>query len=318
MAKERDMRAFAVRSFGEAPAIHDLPIPAADGAFLIRVKYAGINPIDYKLFERLTAASTYPFVMGADFAGVVERVPAGERDFRAGDRIFGMARTHGAYAEYTAVAPGGKTEPLARIPDGVTDEQAAALPIPGITALRALDMLGVASGQRVVVMGATGGVGGYAVQMARSRGAHVIATVRGDADEARRLGAEEVYDTKAGDAVSALHAAHPEGVDAVVDLVNDADLIRRDAEILKSGGSLVSTIFAADEKWFAEREITAQNLVGNLNPLSSPQGLTDVARMLADGIITARIRSTVELDGVAQVLEKLRNGGLGGKAVIRL
>jgi NADPH:quinone reductase-like Zn-dependent oxidoreductase len=80
------MRAFAVRRFGAA----------ADGAFLIRVRYAGVNPIDYKLVERLTVASTYPFVMGIDFAGVVERAPAGERDLHAGDRIFGMARTHGA------------------------------------------------------------------------------------------------------------------------------------------------------------------------------------------------------------------------------
>jgi NADPH:quinone reductase-like Zn-dependent oxidoreductase len=312
------MRAYAVWSFGEAPAIHDLPIPSANGAFLIRVKCAGVNPIDYKLVERLTAASTYPFVLGADFAGVVERVPVGELDFHIGDRIFGMARSHGAYAEYTAVAPGVKTEPLAHIPSGVTDEQAAALPIPAITALRSLDLLALISGQRVVVMGATGGVGGYGVQMARARGAHVIATVRGDADEARRLGAEEVYDTKDGDVVSALHAAHPNGVDAVLDLVNGADAIRRDAEILKSGGSLVSTIYAADEKWFAERKITAHNLAGNSNPLSSPQGLIEVARMLAAGTITARNRSTVDLDGVGQVLEKLRNGGLGGKAVIRL
>jgi NADPH:quinone reductase len=195
------MRAFAVRRFGEAPAIHDLPIPPADGAFLIRVRYAGVNPIDYKLVERLTVASTYPFVMGIDFAGVVERAPAGERDLHTGDRIFGMARTHGAYAEYTAVTPGVKTEPLTRIPDGVSDEQAAALPIPGITALGSLDLLGVNAGKRLVVMGATGGVGGYAMQIARSRGAHVIATVRGDADEARRLGAEEVYDTNAVDVV---------------------------------------------------------------------------------------------------------------------
>ena len=122
------MRAFAVRSFGEAPAIHELPIPAVDGAFLIRVRYAGVNPIDYKLLERLTATSTYPFVVGMDFAGVVERVPKGERELRAGDRVFGTARTHGAYAEYTAVAPSVKTEPLARTPDDVTDEQAAALP----------------------------------------------------------------------------------------------------------------------------------------------------------------------------------------------
>jgi NADPH:quinone reductase-like Zn-dependent oxidoreductase len=312
------MRAFAVRSFGEAPAIHNLPIPAADGGFLIRVNYAGVNPIDYKLVARLTAASSYPFVMGADFAGVVEKVPAGERDFHPGDRIFGMARTHGAYAEYTAVAPGMKTEPLARIPEGVSDEQAAALPIAAITALGSLDLLGVSAGQRVVVMGAAGAVGGYAVQMARSRGAHVIATVRGDADEARSLGAEEVYDTKIVDAFAALHAAHPEGVDAVLDLVSSSDAIRRDAEVLKSGGSLVSTIYSADVAWFAERHVTAHNIAGDSNRFSSPQGLEEVARMLAAGTITARIRSTVELEGTAQILERLRSGGLRGKAIIRL
>ncbi|MFZ0792966.1 MAG: alcohol dehydrogenase catalytic domain-containing protein, partial [Candidatus Korobacteraceae bacterium] len=161
------MRAFAVRSFGEAPAIYDLPVPAAEGALLIRVRCAGVNPIDYKLIDRLTAKSTYPFVVGVDFAGVVERVPAGERKFRAGDRVFGMAPL-GAYAEYIAVAPAVQKEPLARIPDGVSDEQAAALPVSGLTALGSLELLKVAAGQRVVVMGATGGVGGYAVQMARA------------------------------------------------------------------------------------------------------------------------------------------------------
>jgi NADPH:quinone reductase-like Zn-dependent oxidoreductase len=321
------MRAFAVQSFGQVPAIHDLPIPSADGTFLIRVKCAGVNPIDYKLVERLTAASKYPFVVGMDIAGVIERVPPGERDFQIGDRIFGMARAHGAYAEYTAVAPASRTEPLARIPAGVTDEQAAALPIPAITALGSLNLLGVAAGQRLVVMGATGGVGGYAVQIAHSRGAHVIATVRGDADEARRLGAEEVYDTEAVDVVDALHAAHADGVDAILDLVNGPDAIRRDAEILKTGGSLVSTIYAVDQKWFAERHITAQNIASNAaestpamtaNPSSSPQALTEIVGMLAAGTITARIRSTAALDGAAQMLEKLRDGGLRGKAVIRI
>jgi NADPH2:quinone reductase len=317
-AREGVMRAFAVRSFGEAPAIHDLPIPAAQEAFLIRVKCAGVNPIDYKLVERLTAASSYPFVVGMDFAGVVERVPTGEGTFHAGDRIFGMARTHGAYAEYTAVPPGVKTEPLARIPDGATDEQAAALPVAAITALGSLELLRVTAGQRLVVMGAAGGVGGYAVQMARSRGAHVIATVRGDADEARRLGAEEVYDAKAVDVIDALRASHPDGVDAVLDLVNRADAIRRDADILRSGGSLVSTIGVADEGWFSQRQITAHNIAPNVNPSLSPQGLDEVARMLAGGAITARIRSTVGLDGAGQILENLRNGGLRGKGVIRL
>jgi NADPH:quinone reductase len=312
------MRAFAVRRFGEAAGILDLPVPAGNGAYLIRVKVAGVNPIDYKLVERLTAASSFPFVLGADFAGVVERAPAGAGDFRVGDRIFGMARIHGAYAEYTAVGAGAKNEPLALIPEGVSDEQAAALPIPGITALQSLELLGVAAGQRVVVMGATGGVGGFAVQMARARGAYVIATVRGDADEARRLGAEEVYDTKVGDVIGAIHAAHEDGVDAVFDLVNGKDAIGRDAEILKRRGSLVSTIYAADEKRFAERGITAHNIVGNTNPLSSTEGLNKIVGMLAAGTITARVRSTVGLDGAAGVIEKLKSGGLRGKAEIRI
>jgi len=229
-----------------------------------------------------------------------------------------MARTHGSYAEYTAAAPGATLEPVARIPDGVTDDQAAALPIPATTALRTIDLLEVTAGQQVVVMGATGGVGGYAVQMARSRGAHVIATVRGDADEARRLGAEEVYDSQAGDVIAVLRAAHPDGVDAVLDLVNGPDAIRRDAEVIRPAGRLVSTIFAADEGWFAQRQITAHNHASSANPLISPQGLATVAQMLADGTITARIRSTAGLDAAGQILDDLRHGGLRGKAVIRL
>jgi len=283
------MRAFAVQSFGETPAIYDLPVPAAGDAFLLRVAYAGVNPLDNNNLARLTAKSTYPYVLGIDFAGVVERVPAGGSDLHAGDRVFGMARTHGAYAQYTAVTPGAKLEPLAPIPDGVTDDQAAALPTAAVTALRTVDLLGVTSGQRLVVMGATGGVGGYAVQMALSRGAHVIATVRGDADEARRLGAEEVYDSQAVDVASALHAAHPDGVDAVLDLISGPEAIRGDAEFIRPGGRLVSTIFAADEGWFAARQITAHNSASSANPFLSPQGLTEVASMLADGKAVIRL-----------------------------
>ena len=227
-----------------------------------------------------------------------------------------MARTHGTYAEYTAFAPRVETEPLARIPDGVIDEQAAALPIAAITALRSLELLDVTPGQRLVVMGATGGVGGYTVQMGRDRGAHVIATVRGDVDEARRIGAEEVYDAEAVDVVDALRTSHPDGVEAVLDLVNGSDVICRDAEILKPGGGLVSTRYAADKEWFAERQITAFNIATVANPLSSPQGLTKVARMLADGTITARIHSIIPPDHIGEAREELRSG-LHGKAVIR-
>ena len=312
------MRAFAVRRFGEPASVQDLPVPAADGKFLLRVRFAGVNPLDTNLLGRLTAASSYPSVVGVDFAGVAERVPAGDHGLRAGDRVFGMARTHGTYAEYTAVAPATPMEPVARIPDEVPDEQAAALPIPALTALRTVDLLEVSAGQQLVVMGATGGVGGYAVQMARSRGAHVIATVRGDAGEARRLGAEEVYDSQDTDVIDALRATHPDGVDAVLDLVSGPDTIRRDAQVIRPGGRLVSTVFAADEGWFAHRQITAHNHASSANPLISPHGLTTVAQMLAAGTITARIRSTADLDTAGQVLDQLRCGGLRGKAIIRL
>ena len=256
--------------------------------------------------------------MGIDFAGVIQRVPAGAHGH-------GPVTVFSAWRGRTVPTPSTprssqrpKMEPLARVPDGVADDQAAALPIPAVTALRTVDLLEVAAGQHVVVMGATGGFGGYAVQMALSRGAHVIATVRGDVDEARHLGAEEVYDSQVVDVIDALHADHPDGVDAVLDLVSDSDAIRRDAEIIRPGGSLVSTIFAADEGWFAERHITAHNHASSENPLISPEGLATVAQMLADGTITARISSTVELASAAQVLDDLRRGGLRGKAVIRL
>jgi NADPH:quinone reductase-like Zn-dependent oxidoreductase len=312
------MRAFAVRSFGEAPALVDLPVPAEASGFLLRVAYAGVNPLDNNNLARLTADSAYPYVLGVDFAGVVEQVPAGETDLHAGDRVFGMARTHGTYAQYTAVAPSAKSEPLARIPDGVSDDQAAALPTAAVTALRTVELLDLEAGQHLVVMGATGGVGGYAVRMALARGVHVIATVRGDVDEARRLGAEEVYDSQAVEVASALRAAHPGGVDAVLDLISGPDAIRADADFIRPGGHLVSTIFAADEGWFAGRQITARNSASRTNPWLSPRGLTEVVRMLADGTITTRIRATVELADAGQLLARLHSGGLRGKAVIRL
>lgn len=310
------MRAFAVKASGDPPSLQDLPVPADDASFLIRVVCAGVNPIDYKLLDRLTAESRFPFVMGIDFAGVIERTPASESTLRRGDRVFGMARTHGAYAEFTAVAAGTTTEPIARIPDGVSDEEAAALPIPGITALRSMDLLDVCPGRTLVVIGANGGVGGYAVQLARARDAHVIAVVRSDVDEARRLGAHEVH-VASTTAVDDVRAANGDGVDAVLDIVNGPTAIRRDAEMLKSGGRLVSAVYAADEAWFAEQGITAHNIASNTNPLSSPTGLEELARLVERRVITPRIRGVFPIEETNAAIAALRNGGVRGKVIIR-
>ncbi len=312
------MRAYAVKKFGEVPAIHHLPVPAAEGMILVRVKFAGVNPIDYKIFDRLTAASTFPYIAGVDFSGVVESVPSGEHNFKPGDRIFGQTRGYGSYAEYTLVKPGDDKSPIAHIPDGISDAQAASLPIAAITAYGSLDLLNISSGQTLVVFGALGGVGGFAMEMARARGIHVIATVRGNIEEAHSLGAKEVYDTNNGDVIHDIHKSHPKGVDAILDLVNGPDAIRRDIEILKPEGSLVSAIYAADTAWFAEHRIMAYNIASNTSRISSEKGLTDIVNMLTKGIITSRIRSTVELAEAGQLHDKIKHGGLRGKSVIRI
>ena len=112
--------------------------------------------------------------------------------------------------------------------------------------------------------------------------------------------------------------AHPGGVDAVLDLVNDKDEIRRNAEILKAGSSLVSTLYAADEQWFAQRGIAAHNISSDTNPFAPLQGLSEVARMVADGTITVRIGSRFALEDAPEMLERLRHGGLHGKTIIRI
>jgi NADPH:quinone reductase-like Zn-dependent oxidoreductase len=97
------VRAFAVERLGDSPAILELPKPASPGGYVVRVTHAGVNPLDYKLVDSLTAQSSYPFVVGIDFAGVLEEVPSAENELSAGDRVFGIARANGSYAEYTAV-----------------------------------------------------------------------------------------------------------------------------------------------------------------------------------------------------------------------
>jgi NADPH:quinone reductase len=316
--KELCMRAFAVKSFGEAAAMLDMPTPASGDGVLVRIAYAGVNPGDYKFLANLNAQSRYPFVVGYDFAGVVERAGSNNQGLVAGDRVFGTAPRHGSYAEFTVVGDDKKPGHIARTPEGVADDQAAALPIPAVTALGSLDLLGLVEGEHVVVLGAAGGVGGYAVQMARARGANVIATVRGDADEARKLGAEEVFDAGSSDVIEQIRARYPEGVEAVLDLVTGEDAIKRDADIIKRGGRLVSTTHAADEEWFKQRQIVARNIGAESNPDYSAEGLATVGRMLAEGTITARVRLTANLADAADVLDKVRRGGIRGKAVIRI
>src|SRR5262245_61551146 len=147
---------------------------------LVRVGAAGVNPVDWKLRAAGGFLGEPPFTVGWDVAGVVEEVGYGVTRFAEGDRVFGMPRfprEAAAYAEYV-VSP---SRQLARTPDELSDVEAAALPLAGLTAWQALvETAGVGAGDRVLVLGAAGGVGHLAVQIAKARGAYVVGTARAE------------------------------------------------------------------------------------------------------------------------------------------
>ena len=316
------MRAFAIDKPAEKGSLHDLPAPQlAPGTVRVRVTYAGVNPVDWKIREgRYGDPGPMPKVLGQDIAGVVEAVADDVNDFKPGDRVLGIARKSGGYAEQTLAFDHDQAQPLAVIPDGVSDEQAAALPTPALTALASLVVLGVTAGTTVAILGAAGAVGGFAVQMAKDRGARVIGTVSGNADEARALGADDVFDTKAGhDVYAAIKQKYANGVDAVLDLVSsDGDAIKKVAPILHEGGRLVSTNHVADEDWFKSQGIVATNIVMNETPQSSRAGLDQVTKMVLDGTITVRIAGTKPLAEAGDVLDGMKNHKLSGKYVLTI
>jgi NADPH:quinone reductase-like Zn-dependent oxidoreductase len=310
------MKAIVVEHRGDDGTLKEVPRPEpAAHEVLVRVTAAGINPIDWKMRDR--GDRTLPFVLGQDFAGVVSAPGARVSKYQEGERVFGIARTHGAFAEYTVVPEDGKEEPIAKIADTVGDADAASLPTAGLTALAAIEWLRVGSGTTLLVLGATGGVGGFAVQIARDRGARVIGTGRSTSEQfARDLGVEEfvAYDTE--DVVQAMKASHPAGVDAVLDLVSDADAIKKIGELLHPDGRIVSTIGAADIDWFAHRDIAAENLYMLETPQASHAGLRALLELVEQNRVRVVIAQERPLAEAVDALAESKSGSINGKIVI--
>ncbi len=310
------MQAVVVEHRGEAGSLREIAAPEpGPHEILVRVTAAGVNPIDWKLRDR--DDRRFPFVLGQDFAGVVSATGGRVTKYREGERIFGIARDHGAYAQYTIVPENDHEQPVAKIPDAVGDADAAALPTAGLTALAALEALHVAKGTTLLVLGATGGVGGFAVQIAHDREARVIGTA-GSANEAaaRSLGVDEFVAYDRQDVAAAVKTAHSEGVDAVLDLVDDAKAIEAMAGVIRPGGSIVSTIGAAGVDWFTQRKITAQNLVMTQTPQSSHAGLRTLLELVEQGRMRVTIAAERPLAEAVDALERLKRGSVTGKIVI--
>ncbi len=310
------MKAIIVEHRGEAGSLKDVPVPRpGTHEILVRVAAAGVNPIDWKSRDR--GDRSLPFVLGQDFAGIVSELGDGVTKYREGERVFGIAHEHGAYAEYTLVPEDDRTQPIAKIPDSVGDADAAALPTAGLTALASMEALHVAKDTTLLVLGATGGVGGFAVQMARDRVARVIGTGRSSNEGfALSLGVNEFVPYDRQNVVEAVKAAHPDGIDAALDLVDSAQDIRSMAEVLREGGRIVSTIGAADVEWFARQKITAQNLVTARTPQWSHAGLRALLELVEQGRLRVLIAGERTLADALTTLDESKTGSVDGKLVI--
>ena len=315
------MKAYATTTAGQPAALVDLPEPQAPtGGLLIRVRAAGVNGFDvYQASGQLTATmpQEFPSIVGRDYAGVVEAMGEGRTDFAPGDEVLGyippFPTVHeGTFAELVAVGP---DMPLTHKPAALSFETAAAIPLVGATALDAVDATEVAAGDVVLVVGATGGVGSIAVQVAAQRGATVIATARpgNEATFVRSLGATETFDYSTGEAAKTVQAQHPGGIDVLLDFVDREDAFTDIASIVRDGGRIATTMGAADVEALAARDIRATNVMGS----PTPEKLADLAGQVAAQTLQVEIQRTFSLDDAAGAFAAF-SGGTRGKVVVQV
>jgi NADPH2:quinone reductase len=313
------MRAVVVTEYGGRAETVDVPTPEVQaGQVLIKVLAAGMNPMDRAIadgaWESIMPA-TFPMILGADVAGIVEDVGQGPNRFSVGDAVMGQLLTpplgsSGTYAEFVAVAA---QSTLTRIPAGLNSVVAASAPTAGMTGLAIVDVLAPLDGKTVLIVGAAGGVGSFATQFAANAGAHVIANARiANAERMRAYGAAETIDHTDGALHELVARAYPDGIDALVDLANDADGFERLAGLVRKGGAALTSRYVADADALASHGVTALNF----QVPSSPELLDRVANaLLIDSIVPPPI-NRISLQHAPVVLAGENGSLLDGKTVI--
>jgi NADPH:quinone reductase-like Zn-dependent oxidoreductase len=314
------VKAFVLPDEGSPATFQDIPVPEpGPGEIRVAVKASSVNGFDVFVASGMAKGMMehhYPVVVGKDYAGVVDAVGDGVERFAVGDEVAGIAPPEphlgrGAYAEYVVVPAEGYVEPK---PATLTFEQAASVGLAALTALVAVEAAGASDGRVVLVAGATGGVGVYAVQIAAARGATVIATGRSD-DEAwvRSLGADEYVDYTA-DVMAQVRASHPDGIDTLIDAVNRGDAHGSLADLVRGGGHVVSTTGSADTDGLNVRGIGGTNVYAQ----SDPAQFARVVRMAADGDVQVPIRQTFPFDELPQALGLVGSRSSRGKFAITI
>ncbi|MCP3977727.1 MAG: NADP-dependent oxidoreductase [bacterium] len=315
------MRAIAIERFGgpnELKAM-DLPRPRADrGEVLLRVVSAGVNPVDAMIcaggFDGLMPHD-FPLIPGWDVAGSVEELGEGVSSVRKGDRVWALARKAsiqwGCYAEYVAVPESS----LAPMPAKLLFEEAAAMPLAGLTAYQCLSAMGgIGGGSRVLIHGAGGGVGHLAVQLARHAGAAVYATTGSDKlDFVFGLGAAGVIDYSREDFREAMGRLCPEGVDLVVDLVG-GDVTAHSLEVLREDGRLISTVEEPDAEAAHKRGVRTRFLWAE----ADGEQLTHLAQLVDEKVLRPHVEKIYSLNDAAEAHRRVREGHTRGKLVLNL
>jgi NADPH:quinone reductase-like Zn-dependent oxidoreductase len=326
------MRAYVVRSFGPpdalAPVDTAMPVPAA-GEVLVRVRATSVNPYDWHYlrgqpyFARLGGLGLRRpklQILGADLAGTVAAVGTGVTRFRPGDEVFGMAG-QGAFAEYACVPEGG----LAQKPERLSFPEAAAVPLAALTALLALRDVGrLHPGQRVLINGASGGVGTFAVQLARALGAGQVTGVcrTGNLDLVRSIGATDVIDYTTTD-----FTRSGQRYDLLVDIAGSRSALACRRVLTRKGSYVV--VGGRAGRWLqpaghgfaalALAPFVSQRMVmALLRPTGNERDLMTLAGLIEDGRVTPVIDRTYRFDEIPAAVGYQEQGHAPGKVVVSL
>ena len=309
------MRAAQIEEYGDASVIQinevNQPEPG-DGQVLIKVVAASLNPFDTKLREGYMKAGIplrFPATLGGDLAGTVVALGVGVTGLAVGDKVYGQANVvagnSGSFAEFAAT----KASEVAQMPSNVDFEQAASLPLVGVSALQALVRhINLQAGQKLFIHGAAGGIGTIAVQVAKHLGAYVAGTATGEgAGRIAQLGIDEVIDYKVQDFAAELH-----DFDAVFDTVGGDDFAKALA-ILKPGGIAVSMIAQAEE------QAKALGVTAITQSTKVTTEMLDKLRELVDsGVVTPQVGETFPFAQIQQAFEARESGKIPGKVVLTM
>ncbi|GAA2611695.1 NADP-dependent oxidoreductase [Streptomyces axinellae] len=312
------MRAVGVREWKGRPEVLEVPRPEpGEGQVLVRVRAAGLNPLDWKIADGLLEGAipyAFPLVMGVDFAGAVERSGPGARRFTRGDGVYGQVISDpvgaGTYAEFVVVDEAGS---VALAPSSVPLTVAAGAPTAGMTALGIMDTAALREYESLLIIGAAGGVGTFLTQLAAAHGLRVIAVTHGH-DERRMaaFGAAVTIDARGRALADAVREEYPEGVDALVDLIaTDPAALAAGASLVRNGGVALSTLGAA-----APGELSAGGVEGlNFQLTASVALLDQLGREIDSGRLAVPVETEVPLEQAPDALARNRVGGGRGKTV---